>query len=121
MDSSPLWSLPDDLKQIREDDPELIETILDSFVEQLRPSLAELETSLSAGNSAHASRLLHSLKGALLQIGAPSVADRCQSVRAALDTPGSMPAPDRLASLRRACEQVLREIARFRAEIPPGK
>ena len=114
MNSTPLWVLPEDLAQIQLEDPELIETILESFGEQVLLSLAELDDCVARADSARAERAIHKFKGALLQIGAPSVAASCQDFRSVLpsETPSQWSA--RLNSIRSDCQQILSEIGRFR-------
>lgn len=112
MNSPPLWSLPEDLVQIRDEDPDLIETILESFVEEMQKSLGELNACIAEGDGATADRALHKFKGALLQIGAPSVAAECQEFRTALTTENSTQWRVRQASIVNHCNRLLVEMGR---------
>ena len=112
MNSMPLWSLPEDLVQIRDEDPDLIETILDSFVEEMQNSLRDLDGCIARGDAATAERALHKFKGALLQIGAAPLAAECQDFRLALthETPDQWRV--RQASITAHCDRLLVEMGR---------
>ena len=110
MKSTTLWSLPADIAQIRDEDPGLIESILATFVQQMRLSLSDLDACLDRSDVAACERCLHKLKGALLQIGAAPVANECEKLQSALrvETPEQLRV--RQASIATHCSQIAIEI-----------
>ncbi len=101
------WSLPEDLAELLREDPETMQSILATFVEQTRLNLLRVEELAAADDGAELSRAVHRMKGGLAQMGAGLAADLCKQFEVAIPNETREQWQRRTGELRTACETVL--------------
>jgi HPt (histidine-containing phosphotransfer) domain-containing protein len=110
-----LWSLPEDLAELLRDDPECVHSILETFIEQIRLLLDPLEAAVHSGDTTQCAKVLHRLKGALLQAGAPNAGETCRAFELALPEESADARQIRLDALKPECHAVVKEVEAFLA------
>lgn len=106
--SEPLaWALPEDLAELLREDPETLQSILHTFVEQTRLNLDRVAEFVETGTPEELSRAVHRLKGGLAQMGANHAADLCRAFELALPDESRKQWKSTYTQLRTASETVL--------------
>ncbi|MGL4827071.1 MAG: response regulator [Vibrionaceae bacterium] len=96
------------LKETTGDDPQLIELLVNKFIQSQQVDLAELERVWSEKNVDQIKKLGHKMKGAALMIGAESVAEICKILEGHAGE--SVPDNSLLAQLKSCSEELCKQL-----------
>ncbi|MGL5336667.1 MAG: response regulator [Enterovibrio sp.] len=96
------------LKETTGDDPQLIELLVNKFIQSQQADLAELERIWAEQNIQQIKKLGHKMKGAALMIGANNVAEICKLLEGHVGE--SMPDNSLLAQLKSQSEALFKQL-----------